>query len=167
MSKVDVHNAIDETVVSNGKRAITAPSMANLLHLMVDEGGSGSGGLNIIKLGTLTNTTGDMLAPILTSEEKAHNKAIFDLVKETTENGEPSPILAFDYLAFMAAIVPEYGILFAGSSILMFPMACGYLTGYILQELGSLGFSEAIMATAVMAELTILVAPDGSILLID
>ena len=163
MSKDIAHQCIDENIVSNGNKGITAQSLANTLHLMVDEGGSGSGML-MVNIGTIVDNGGDMPTTIITSEEKEKNKEIFNIVKEAVKNGEPCPMVSFDYLKLVGSMEPELAIVLAGSSISMFPMMSGYIAGAILSETG-LGYSELVITTLLLAAMMIYIAPDGSVIL--
>ena len=163
MSKDIAHQCIDENIVSNGNRGITAQSLANTLHLMVDEGGSGSG-LLMVNIGTIVNNGDDMLTAILTSEEKEKNKEIFNIVKETVKNGGSCPMISFDYLKLIGSIEPELSIILAGSSLSMFPMASGYITGATVTESG-LGYSELVVTILLLSGMVLYIAPDGSVIL--
>lgn len=163
MSKDIAHQCIDENIVSNGKKGITAQSLANTLHLMVDEGGSGSN-LLMVNTGTIVDNGEDMLTTILTNEEKEKNKETFNIVKEAAKNGEACPMVSFDYLKLIGAMEPEISIMLDGSSISMFPMVTGYITGVILAESG-LGYSELVITAILMANMVIYIAPDGSVIL--
>jgi hypothetical protein len=105
-----------------------------------------------------------MLTTILTNEEKERNKEIFNIVKEAAKNGESCPMISFDYLKLISAMEPEISIMLAGSSLSMFPMASGYMTGAILSESG-LGYSELVMTILLMGNMMIYIAPDGSVIL--
>lgn len=163
MSKDIAHQCIDENIVPNGKKGITAQSLANTLHLMVDEGGSGSG-LLMVNVGTIVDNGEDMLTTILTNEEKEKNKEIFNIVKEAVKNGESCPMISFDYLKLIGSMDPEVSIMLAGSSLSMFPMVSGYMTGAILSE-SDLGYSELVITILLMANMMIYIAPDGSVIL--
>lgn len=164
MSKDTVHQCIDENIVSNGKRGITAQSLANTLHLLADEGG-GAGSM-MVKVGTLVPGEGDMATTILTAEERAHNVEIFNAVKEAAANGEAMPMITFDILALLASVQPEIAVIMAGCSFHMFPMVAGYMTGPLMSEAaGELGYSEIVMAISLLTQMQIMIAPDGTILL--
>lgn len=164
MSKDTVHQCIDENIVSNGKRGITAQSLANTLHLLADEGG-GAGSM-MVKVGTLVPGEGDMVTTILTAEERAHNVEIFNAAKEAAANGEAIPMITFDILALLASAEPEASIMLAGSSVQMIPMLVGYMTGPLMGEAaGELGYSEIVMAISLLTQMQIMIAPDGTILL--
>lgn len=158
MSKADVKQAISETMVSNGKRAITAPSMANLLNMMVDEAGGG-GGVLVLRLGTMVD---DML--ILSSEEKEHNMQIFQALKEAVLKKEQSvPALAIDYGELIKQVIPELAMLEELSLIFVAPTT-GYIRSAALQV--EIGYGEL----AFLFDLTnnssgaMLLLPDGSII---
>lgn len=164
MSKDTVHQCIDENIVSNGKRGITAQSLANTLHLLADEGGGA--GTMMVKMGTLVPGGGDMVTTILTAEERAHNVEIFNAVKEAAANGEAMPVITFDILALLASAEPEASIMLAGSSYQMYPLVVGYVTGAIMGEVvGELGYSEIVMTASLLGEMQIMIAPDGTVLL--
>lgn len=164
MSKETVHQCIDENIVSNGKRGITAQSLANTLHLIADEGGGA--GTMMVKIGTLVPGEGGIITTVLTAEERAHNVEIFNAVKEAAANGEAMPVITFDILALLASITPEIAVIMAGCSFHMFPMVAGYMTGPLMGEVaGELGYSEIVMAISLLIQMQIMIAPDGTILL--
>lgn len=164
MSKDIVHQCIDENIVSNGKRGITGPSLANTLHLMVDEGGGA--GTVMVKLGTVVPGEGDLVKTVLTAEERAHNVEIFNAVKEAAANGEAMPVITFDILALFASIEPEIAVMLAGCSFQMLPMVAGYVTGPLMGEAsGELGYSEIVMTMSMLTEMQIMIAPDGTVIL--
>lgn len=165
MSKDIAHQCIDENIVPNGKKGITAQSLANTLHLMVDE--DGGAGTMMIKIGTLVQGEGDILTTILTAEERAHNVEIFNAVKEATANGEAMPVITFDILSLYASVEPEVAVILAGCSYQMSSMVTGYITGPIMAEVvGELGYSEIVMTVSMLTQMQIMIAPDGTILLI-
>lgn len=164
MSKDTVHQCIDENIVSNGKRGITAQSLANTLHLLADEGGGA--GTMMVKVGTLVPGEGDMVTTILTAEERAHNVEIFNAVKEAAANGEAMPVITFDILALYASAAPEIAVMLAGCSYQMYPLVTGYVTGPIMGEVvGELGYSEIVMTASLLGEMSIMIVPDGTLLL--
>lgn len=164
MSKDTVHQCIDENIVSNGKRGITAQSLANTLHLLADEGGGA--GTMMVKIGTLVPGEGDILTTILTAEERAHNVEIFNAVKKAAANGEAMPMITFDMLALYASAAPEIAVMLAGCSYQLYPMITGYMTGPIMGEaVGEIGYSELVMVLNILGGMQIMIAPDGTILL--
>lgn len=164
MSKDTVHQCIDENIVSNGKRGITAQSLANTLHLLADEGG-GAGAM-MVTVGTVVPGEGYIVTTVLTSEERAHNVEIFNAIKEAAANGEAMPVITLDILALVKSLDPEIALLTAGCSYQVFSMVTGYMTGPIMAEVMSeLGYSEIVMTLNPFVELQIMIAPDGTILL--
>lgn len=164
MSKDTVHQCIDENIVSNGKRGITAQSLANTLHLIADEGGGA--GTMMVKIGTLVPGEEGIITTVLTAEEKAHNVEIFNAVKEAAANGEVMPVITFDILALLASVQPEIAVVMAGCSFYMFPIVAGYITGPLMGEVaGELGYSESVMITTMLTEMSIMIAPDGTVIL--
>lgn len=164
MSKDTVHQCIDENIVSNGKRGITAQSLANTLHLLADEGGGA--GTVMVKIGTVVPGEGNLVKTVLTAEERAHNVEIFNAVKEAAANGEAMPVITFDILALYASLAPEIAVMLAGCSFQMLSMVTGYMTGPIMGEAaGELGYSEIVMTMSPLTEIQIMIVPDGTILL--
>lgn len=159
MSKEDVKQAISETIVSNGKRAITAPSMANLLNMMVDEAGGG-GGVLVLRLGTVV---GDML--MLSTEDKEHNRQIFQALKEAVLKKEQSvPVLAIDYGEIIRQLAPELATYIEHLSIIISPQTTGYIRSSALQV--ELGYGEFafLCDLANNSSGAMLLLPDGSII---
>lgn len=164
MSKDIAHQCIDENIVSNGKRGITAQSLANTLHLLADEGGGA--GTVMVKTGTVVPEEGDLIKTVLTAEERAHNVEIFNAVKEAAANGEAMPVLTFDILALVESLDPEIALLMAGCSYQMFSTVTGYMTGPIMGEVAvELGYSEIVMTISLVGGFQIMIAPDGTVLL--
>lgn len=82
MTKQEILEAIEATIVPNGQKGITAESLANLLVEMVNatpEGGSGSSIPSFV-LGAIDIETG-AITP--SEEEKAHNAETFRIIKES------------------------------------------------------------------------------------
>lgn len=159
MSKADVKQAISETIVSNGKRAITAPSMANLLNMMVDEAGGG-GGVLVLRFGTVVD---DM--PILSTEDKEHNMQIFQALKEAVLKKEQSvPALAIDSGELIKQAVPELAMYIEELSLISLAPTTGYIRSTALQV--ELGFGEFAFLgdLANNSSGAMLLLPDGSII---
>jgi 23S rRNA (adenine2503-C2)-methyltransferase len=163
MAKEDVKQAISETIVSNGKRGITAESLSNVLNLMVDEGGSGGGGT--MKLGMMSLiTTG-----VVSSEDREQNKKIFDAVKNGVINNETTPSIAYDYGELLLAMEPEAAMMFEHMSLLMtFPMV-GYISGPLLAQ--ELGFTEIVIvsmsspfSSGSSSDEPLMILPDGNVI---
>lgn len=157
MAKEDVHKCIDETIVPNGKKAITAESMNNLLHLMADEGGGGSS----ILMARLGNAL-DSEYPILSASDKEHNKKIFETAKVAVMKGEVCPMIGFDMGEMYKAAEPEIGMYLDYFSMPIYPMLCGYVSGAILVE--EVGYSEMVVSSTFLSVQFYLLS-DGSIIL--
>lgn len=165
MSKETVKQAISETIVSNGKRGISAQSLSNVLNLMVDEGGSGGSGAMMIRMGTFTDTSSDMVIPVLTAEDKEYNKTLFDTIKECVKKGGECPQLCVDYLALLSAANPDSALMYSGSSFMLFSAMAGYLGGVLGAQLAAeLGYSELVMAVFMEDGIMVMVAPDGTVI---
>jgi hypothetical protein len=165
MSKDTVKQAISETIVSNGKRGISAQSLSNVLNLMVDEGGTGGGsGCLMVKVGTVVDTSGNT-PTILTGEEKEYNQQVFEICKNAVSNGEACPLVTFDLLKLLAGTEPEAAIMSQqGSQLLMVPMLCGYLSGVAVSEMvGELGYNELIYSVSMVGGGVILL-PSGDVI---
>ena len=158
MSKQDVKQAISETIVPNGKKAITGQSLANVLHMMVDEGGSGSGILQV-KLGNAIDTE----VPILSAADKEHNRQVFETAKNAVLNGETCPMIAIDFGELYKAAVPELSLYLTSMSIVMYPTLAGYAAGQLLVE--EIGYDEIVYTTVLLTEMQVMILPDGSVIL--
>lgn len=82
MTKQDVLDAINATIVENGQKGITADSLRNLLTMMVEamgEGGTGAGHVSFY-IGVPNVETMEF---VLTPEQKAHNAEMVKIVKES------------------------------------------------------------------------------------
>lgn len=165
MSKENVKQAINETIVSNGKRGISAQSLSNVLNLMVDEGGTGSGsGMLMIKIGTVVDTSGETPS-ILTSEEREYNRQIFETCKNAVSNGEVCPLVSFDIIKILAGAEPEAAIMLQNSQLLVIPMLCGYVSGIGVSEtVGPLGYNEMIYSVSMVGGGALLL-PSGDVIL--
>lgn len=131
MTKNEIIEAINATIIPNGQKGITAESLANLLIEMVNatpEGGSGSSGQVVFYLG-LPNE--EFTEFTLTPEEMAHNAAMVKVVKE-------SPIAltaSVDMTRYMAALAQE-GIDTAGTKFNFSANTCIYVTEEYSQIMG-------------------------------
>lgn len=153
MSKQDVKQAISETIVPNGKKAITAQSLANVLNMMVDEGGSGS--YLSIRYSGISNET-----LILTEADKEHNRQIFETAKNAALSGEACPPILFDLIPILVGS----GAAFLASSIMVMPMLYGYVSGAEIAE--DLGYSEAAISVSLIG-FQCLILPDGNVIFED
>lgn len=100
MTKAEIIEAINSTIVANGQKGITAESLANILLEMVNatpEGGSGAG-VPYVYLGSVNMETGELSQ---TAEQKAHNAEVFQLVKTS----EVPPTIALNMSGYYEAIL--------------------------------------------------------------
>lgn len=157
MAKEEVKQAIDETIVANGKRGITGQSLANVLHMMVDEGGSG-GGVYVVRLGSFGVDT-----LVQSAEDRAHNKQIFELIKASVQNKSISfPMIALDY----AELMPELTMYFEQFKMAYMLPCTGYIDSVQLQAV--IGYKEfAFVTGGIDGDLSdgIVLLPDGTIIL--
>lgn len=160
MASEVVTQAINETIKPNDKRAITAESLAALLHLMNEQGGSGGAGTLEIKIGTIVDTSSDMPTTILTSEERENNVEVYQKVKEAAVNKQPIPLITADIGSLLFASEPEASLYFEHCNILMGPFIYGYISSALLGA--ELGYSELIFCYSLFAVL--LVLEDGTVI---
>lgn len=137
MNKNELIEAIQQTIVPNGKKGITAESLANLLMEMVNatpEGGSGGSGQIVFYAGMPTGETHEALEmPIFepTPEQKAHNVEMFNTVKSLPYMPTVSVDLSEYYATIMGA---DVGIDVTG----LRANATTFLAMYIPKELAQL-----------------------------
>lgn len=98
MTKNEIIEAINATIASNGQKAITAESLANILIEMVNatpEGGSSSGGSGVMYLqfGYSDDGSSDMT---FTDAQKANNAAIYETFNRIADEGAAFPPLFID-----------------------------------------------------------------------
>lgn len=99
MTKNEIIEAINATIVTNGQKGITAESLANILLEMVNATPEGSGaGMPYVYLGSVNMETGELSQ---TAEQKAHNAEVFQLVKAS----EVIPPINIDMSDFYDAII--------------------------------------------------------------
>lgn len=159
MAKEDVKQAINETIVSNGKRGITAQSLANVLNLMVDEGGSGSGAAMLCPKFSVIDDISNLY---VTADQREYNKMIFDTVKEAYYAGEPIPMIGLNYGELMAS-TPE-GAMYGDMGLYFAPMVYGYMNGLIALE--EFGTSEVIISYSMLG-LAFAILPSGDVLFLS
>lgn len=84
MTKNEIIEAINATIIPNGQKGITAESLANLLIEMVNatpEGGSSSGSGQVVFYIGMPNE--EFTEFTLTSEQQVHNAEMFKIIKES------------------------------------------------------------------------------------
>ena len=99
MTKNEIIEAINATIVTNGQKGITAESLANILLEMVNATPEGSGaGMPYVYMGSMNMETGELSQ---TAEQKAHNAEVFQLVKAS----EVLPAIILDMSGFYEAML--------------------------------------------------------------
>lgn len=103
MSKEELIEAINGTLISNEEKAITADALRNLLTDIVEnsgsgDGSSGGGGISLFAhFKEETNEDGEqIITSLLTSEQIAHNKEQMEILTQLHEEGKPIPPISFD-----------------------------------------------------------------------
>lgn len=159
MASEVVTQAINETIVSNGKRGITAESLANVLHLMNEQGGGGAGSLEI-KMGIPVDTGSDMITSTLTAEERANNQEVFRKVRDAVQNGEAMPIVTVDMTSMLLSAGTEADLYLDAYRLNMGPIIYGYMSGSIF--VSELGASEFVLCYSILA--VALLLEDGTVI---
>lgn len=105
MTKAEIIEAINSTIVTNGQKGITAESLANLLIEMASatpEGSGGSGGLHVY-VPLPAEFAGVEIH--ITEEQQAHNAEVYAKCLECFNNKTPLPNIVVDLSdSFTAAI---------------------------------------------------------------
>lgn len=103
MTKEEIIEAINSTIVTNGQKGITAESLNNILVELANSGGSGTGGVTFYLGNVDTSTTPPTVT--LSESQKTHNAEMFQVVK----NSEQIPPVCIDvsdtYHAQMGIVV--------------------------------------------------------------
>lgn len=99
MSKEELIEAINGTLISNEEKAITADALRNLLTDIVENSGSGGGGGMTFQIGVEIDENGEV--PVLTPEQIAHNKEQIDILKQLHDEGKPIPPIAMEMTIIM------------------------------------------------------------------
>ena len=176
MANDNLKTAINEVIKPNDKKAITAESLANLLHMIVDEG-TGSGALDI-KMGQISlldlEGSSEMFTTVLTAEERAHNQEVFRIIKEASDAEEGVPPITIDFGPMIKSLISliggEEGAIIQsyiqGLSLVFNNIIYGYVNSPLLAlpELG-FGSSEVVFSYALIV--LILLKEDGSVILAD
>ena len=149
MTKAEIIEAINSTIVANGQKGITAESLANLLIEMASatpEGSGGSGGLYIYA--PLPADYFGIEVPI-TEEQQAHNAEVYAKCLECFNNKTPLPIISVDLsAAFTTATGAEVCYIDAAWNTIFTPIEVEGLLGLVL-------------ATTMLSDC--MVAEDGSV----
>lgn len=159
MNKIELIDAIQQVITPNGKKAISAESLANLLIEIVSaipEGGNGGSGQVVFYVGDVDVETFEFT---LTAEQKTHNAEMFKIIKE-------SPIslsATYDARGLLAAEMPEEMVGVDVSALRY--NSSGLMTAYVpahLTELMGLPTTEECVF-CFDNTLPILVYADGSV----
>lgn len=103
MNKQEIIEAINSTIMPNGQKGITAEALANILTEIVNASGEGSGGSGGVTffLGAVDATDTSNVIVTLTDEQKAHNAATFEKVK----NASPAITASLDATEYYSGIM--------------------------------------------------------------
>ena len=99
MSKEELIEAINGTLISNEEKAITADALRNLLTDIIENSGNGGGGGITFQLEIDENGSSEV--PVLTPEQIAHNKEQIDILKQLHDEGKPIPPIAMEMTSTM------------------------------------------------------------------
>ena len=108
MTKNELIEAINSTIVANGQKGITAESLNLILNELVNSGG-GTGGVTFY-IGNIDESTG---AATQTEQQKAHNAEMFQVVK----NAEQLPPVMVDMSDYYSASMGMTAKMAGSSSI--------------------------------------------------
>lgn len=142
MTKEELKEAIDFTIVANGKKGITAELLASLLHEIVDAsgegGGSSTGGVeNVFTLTLKVPETGDSeTGDLITSEPNEANALVRQKLIENIANNNICTV-------FLGTVIPNDGFnLFTTvSQVSMYAYLDGMLV-LLSNEIGELLLNE-------------------------
>lgn len=91
MSKEELIEAINSTLISNEEKAITADALRNLLTDIVENSGEGGQGGGITLFVDFYMDENENVISLLTPEQVAHNKAQIDILTKLHDEGKPFP----------------------------------------------------------------------------
>lgn len=160
MSKEELIEAINGTLISNEEKAITADALRNLLTDIVENSGSGSGsgggGGITFQISIETNENGNRV-PTLTPEQIAHNKEQIDILKQLHDEGKPTPHIALEAINIMEGMMQ--------SQILMYILNVIWdMAGVEVPE----GLPEGLILPAVLMPLNdLIINGDGTLITIE
>lgn len=160
MNKTELIEAIQQVIVPNGQKAITAESLANLLTEIVEAMGTGNGsGQVVFYVGMETGEDGEVSGfqkMSLTTEQKAHNAKMFALVKDA------NPMVEFSYDMsdlYQAELEYQFKQDMPGVKFCMLPATCIFSPKEVSKIL--VGVDQDIISNE--DSLPILVYEDGSV----
>lgn len=111
MSKEELIEAINGTLISNEEKAITADALRNLLTDIVENSGSGGGGGITFQIDVEIDENGSGV-PVLTPEQIAHNKEQIDILKQLHDEGKPIPPIALESTNIMQGVLCSQVIMY-------------------------------------------------------
>lgn len=147
MTKEEILEAINSTIVTNGQKGITAESLNNILVELANSGGSGAGGVTFY----VGNVDSSVNPPTATQSEtqKLHNAEMFQVIK----NAEQFPPVMID-------VSDCYSANMGMTARMAYPPS---IVGYIPAESAELmGNSHEFIALET-TDMGLAVKPDGSI----
>lgn len=145
MTKNELIEAINSTIVANGQKGITAESLNLILNELVNSGG-GTGGVTFY----VGNTVSADEPLILTEDQKNHNAEMFDVIK----NANPLPPVALD-------LSDQYGTAMGMSSNVKTTQLAGMIAYFPAEDAAAVGSTTECVA-AILDGATLVVNPDGS-----
>lgn len=144
MTKNELIEAINSTIVANGQKGITAESLNLILNELVNSGGTG--GVTFY----VGNTASADEPLILTEDQKNHNAEMFDVIK----NANPLPPVALD-------LSDQYGTAMGMSSNVKTTQLAGMIAYLPAEDAAAVGSTTECVA-AMLDGATLLINPDGS-----
>lgn len=115
MTKQEILDAINNVIVTNNQKGITAESLANILTEIVNatpEGGSGGAGGEYIDVRYTDMETMDELLP----EAQEHNVGVYERIWTALENGGAMPSLSINLdgtAVFASSLIGTSGVILA------------------------------------------------------
>lgn len=122
MSKEELIEAINSTLISNEEKAITADALRNLLTDIVENSGqggnsgNGGGGGITLQISLEPNEDGGE-TPTVTPEQIAHNKEQIDILKQLHDEGKPIPPIALETIVTMDGVTVSQIIMYTAQVI--------------------------------------------------
>lgn len=102
MSKEELIEAINGTLISNEEKAITADALRNLLTDIVENSGNGGRGGMTFQISAGINEDREEI--FVTPEQIANNKEQIDILKQLHDEGKPTPPIALETSGTMEGI---------------------------------------------------------------
>jgi hypothetical protein len=152
MTKQEILDSINATIVANGQKGITAELLANILTEIVnaapESSGSGSGILSL--QGSVDDSTGQT---IFTEEQKANNIAIYEAIEQAYTQGSNVPPIFLDSVLLMQnGSTEDGGYTFRVTSI---------IGGYVDTDLPE-DFAQMGMYTLLGMAFSVVLTSDGT-----